>query len=86
MNIFLIANIFSLFFIIIKVYKTGNYKKIWERRLPPVDCDKFYNFTTFACQLNEPETGIAPTDSRLRPDQRLMENAQWDESNIEKLR
>ncbi|CAO1304197.1 unnamed protein product [Diamesa hyperborea] len=68
------------------VYKTGNYKKIWERRLPPVDCDKFYNFTTFACQLNEPETGIAPTDSRLRPDQRLMENAQWDESNIEKLR
>jgi hypothetical protein len=30
--------------------------------------------------------GVAPTDSRLRPDQRLMENAMWDESNSEKLR
>lgn len=68
------------------VYKTGNYKTIWQRRLPPADCDKYYNFTTFACQLNEPEPGVAPTDSRLRPDQRLMENAKWDESNSEKLR
>lgn len=68
------------------VYKTGNYKTIWQRRMPPADCDKYYNFTTFACQLNEEEAGIAPTDSRLRPDQRLMENAQWDESNVHKLR
>lgn len=68
------------------VYKTGNYKTIWQRRLPPPDCDKYYNFTTFACQLNEEEPGVAPTDSRLRPDQRLMENAFWDESNIQKLR
>ncbi|KAG5679288.1 hypothetical protein PVAND_008867 [Polypedilum vanderplanki] len=68
------------------VYRTSNYKTIWQRRLPPADCDKYYNFTTLACQLNEPEEGVAPTDSRLRPDQRLMENAQWDESNSEKLR
>lgn len=39
-----------------------------------------------ACQLNEPENGIAPTDSRLRPDQRLMEDGRWDEANAEKLR
>ncbi len=32
------------------------------------------------------EEGIAPTDSRLRPDQRLMELGLWDEANIEKLR
>lgn len=32
------------------------------------------------------EDGIAPTDSRLRPDQRLMELGFWDEANIEKLR
>lgn len=68
------------------VYKTGNYKTIWQRRLPPSDCEKYYNFTTFACQLNEEEPGVAPTDSRLRPDQRLMENAFWDESNSQKLR
>lgn len=36
--------------------------------------------------MNEPEEGVAPTDSRLRPDQRLMENGRWDEANAEKLR
>lgn len=39
-----------------------------------------------ACQLNEPDEGVAPTDSRLRPDQRLMEDGRWDEANAEKLR
>lgn len=50
------------------------------------DSEKYYNFTELACQLNELEEGIAPTDSRFRPDQRLMENGHWDEANAEKLR
>ena len=45
-----------------------------------------YNFTELAIQLNELEPGVAPTDCRLRPDQRLMEEAKWDEANREKLR
>ncbi|XP_050081427.1 oxysterol-binding protein 1 isoform X6 [Anopheles maculipalpis] len=68
------------------VYKTGNYKTAWTRRMPPPDSDKYYNFTLLACQLNEPEPNVAPTDSRLRPDQRLMEDGKWNESNQEKLR
>jgi Oxysterol-binding protein len=40
----------------------------------------------FTCELNEPEEGVAPTDSRLRPDQRLMEEGKWDEANVEKVR
>ena len=32
------------------------------------------------------EEGVAPTDSRLRPDQRLMELGRWDEANLEKER
>ncbi|XP_050094214.1 oxysterol-binding protein 1 isoform X2 [Anopheles aquasalis] len=68
------------------VYKTGNYKTAWTRTLPPPDSDKYYNFTLLACQLNEPEPSVAPTDSRLRPDQRLMEEGKWNESNQEKLR
>ena len=36
--------------------------------------------------LNEPEEGMAPTDSRLRPDQRLMEEGSWDEANEVKLK
>lgn len=43
-----------------------------------------YNMTVLAVQLNEPEDGVAPTDSRLRPDQRLMEEGKWDEANIVK--
>lgn len=40
-----------------------------------------YNLTALAVQLNEMEEGVSPTDSRLRPDQRLMEDALWDEAN-----
>lgn len=58
----------------------------WKRRMPPIDADKYYGFTLLAAQLNEPEEGVAPTDSRLRPDQRLMEEGRWDEANSEKLR
>ncbi|XP_051171697.1 oxysterol-binding protein 1 isoform X2 [Leptopilina boulardi] len=68
------------------VYKTGPYILAWKRHMPPPDSEKFYNFTELACQLNEPEEGIAPTDSRLRPDQRLMEEGLWEEANTEKLR
>ena len=45
-----------------------------------------YGFSEFACSLNEPEEGIAPTDSRLRPDQRIMENGDFDGANTEKVR
>lgn len=45
-----------------------------------------YNFNKLAIELNEPEDGVAPTDSRLRPDQRLMELGRWDEANAEKER
>lgn len=45
-----------------------------------------YYFSTLALTLNEPEEGVAPTDSRRRPDQRLMEDGQWDEANAEKQR
>lgn len=43
-------------------------------------------FSSLALTLNEPEEGVAPTDSRLRPDQRLMEEGLWDEANIQKQR
>lgn len=59
---------------------------IWRKRPPPADSHLYYNFTVFASQLNEPEGDVAPTDSRNRPDQRLMENGDWDESNREKFR
>lgn len=45
-----------------------------------------YFFSSLALTLNEPEEGVAPTDSRLRPDQRLMEAGLWDEANTQKQR
>ncbi|XP_064088994.1 oxysterol-binding protein 1-like isoform X4 [Macrobrachium nipponense] len=68
------------------VYETGPPKILWKRNPVDPDGEKYYNFTEFACQLNEPEENVSPTDSRLRPDQRLMEEGRWDEANREKLR
>lgn len=45
-----------------------------------------YFFSSLALTLNEPEEGVAPTDSRMRPDQRLMEAGLWDEANVQKQR
>uniref|UniRef100_A0A0A9W5Q0 Oxysterol-binding protein 1 n=1 Tax=Lygus hesperus TaxID=30085 RepID=A0A0A9W5Q0_LYGHE len=67
------------------IYKTGPFRVVWQRAMPPPDSDKFYNFTLLACQLNEKEDGTAPTDSRNRPDQRLMEEGFWDEANTAKI-
>ena len=61
-------------------------KLLWQRRMPPAYLENMYNFTQLAIELNEEEPGVAPTDSRLRPDQRLMEAGRWDEANEEKLR
>ncbi|KAL2233678.1 oxysterol-binding protein-related protein 1D [Sesamum indicum] len=49
-----------------------------------------YNLTPFAISLNEltPELQkkLPPTDSRLRPDQRHLENGEYELANAEKLR
>jgi len=63
------------------VYETGATKILWQRRMPRPELEKCYNFTQFALELNEPEEGVAPTDARQRPDQRKMEEGDWDEAN-----
>ena len=44
-----------------------------------------YGFSEFTASLNELEEGMAPTDSRLRPDQRIMEEQDFDRANSEKV-
>lgn len=46
------------------VYQTGPPTIAWQRRMPNSDSANYYNFTLLAAQLNEPEEGVAPTDSR----------------------
>ncbi|NWH81121.1 OSBP1 protein, partial [Piaya cayana] len=59
---------------------------LWKRNPLPKYAENMYYFSELALTLNAPESGTAPTDSRLRPDQRLMENGRWDEANAEKQR
>ncbi|XP_060641311.1 oxysterol-binding protein 2 isoform X1 [Anolis sagrei] len=68
------------------VYQTLSPKVLWKRYSLPENAENMYYFSGLALTLNEPEDGTAPTDSRLRPDQRLMENGKWDEANVEKQR
>ncbi|CAE1277747.1 OSBP [Acanthosepion pharaonis] len=67
------------------IFETGSHKYVWKRRAPPNGCERMYYFTQLALELNEPEENIAPTDSRNRPDQRLMEDGKWDEANKVKV-
>ncbi|KAL3641317.1 Oxysterol-binding protein-related protein 1C [Castilleja foliolosa] len=62
---------------------------LWKCSKPP----KFptrYNLTRFAITMNELIPGLKeklpPTDSRLRPDQRCLENGEYEQANSEKLR
>ncbi|XP_006869317.1 PREDICTED: oxysterol-binding protein 2 isoform X2 [Chrysochloris asiatica] len=68
------------------VYQTLPAKLLWKKYPLPENAENMYYFSELALTLNEHEEGVAPTDSRLRPDQRLMEKGQWDEANVEKQR
>ncbi|XP_034455459.1 oxysterol-binding protein 1-like isoform X2 [Hippoglossus hippoglossus] len=68
------------------VYQTLKAKEIWKKNPLPEGAESMYFFSTLALTLNELEEGVAPTDSRRRPDQRLMEDGRWDEANAEKQR
>ncbi|KAJ8555628.1 hypothetical protein K7X08_013124 [Anisodus acutangulus] len=62
---------------------------LWRRNNPPPNLTR-YNLSSFAITLNELTPGLKenlpPTDSRLRPDQRHLENGEYDKANSEKLR
>ncbi|XP_029401159.1 oxysterol-binding protein 2 isoform X2 [Mus pahari] len=68
------------------VYQTLPAKVLWRKYPLPENAENMYYFSELALTLNEQEEGVAPTDSRLRPDQRLMERGRWDEANTEKQR
>ncbi|CAB3985242.1 Hypothetical predicted protein [Paramuricea clavata] len=70
----------------------GQPKQIAQTRTPVTlwkiniveDRELQYNFSDFAMSLNEPDDLVAISDSRFRPDQRLMELGKWDDANTAK--
>ncbi|XP_037666826.1 oxysterol-binding protein-related protein 2 isoform X1 [Choloepus didactylus] len=65
-------------------------KLLWRINARPPNSAQMYNFTSFAVSLNELEKGmektLPPTDCRLRPDIRSMENGNMDLASQEKER
>lgn len=65
-----------------------NYQQLWEAEEMPRDAQDYYGFTYFAMALNEitdeVKDKMAPTDSRLRPDQRAFEEGKVDEAESTK--
>ncbi|CAD6888373.1 unnamed protein product [Tilletia controversa] len=61
-----------------------NYQVLWEATEMPSMAEDYYGFTYFAVSLNEVtpdiEPFLPPTDSRLRPDQRAMEDGDIDKA------
>lgn len=70
--------------------ETNEEKVIWKRYNMPEKYDFQYFFTDFAIQLNHVNVDLikklAPTDARLRPDQRALEYGYIDVAGTEKLR
>uniref|UniRef100_A0A915AUY2 Oxysterol-binding protein n=2 Tax=Parascaris univalens TaxID=6257 RepID=A0A915AUY2_PARUN len=64
-------------------------KLLWKSRPRPLNSAEIYNFTSFTLLLNDPDEVkdyLPRTDSRLRPDMRLLEMGRLDEAAKEKER
>ncbi|XP_054454961.1 oxysterol-binding protein-related protein 7 [Anoplopoma fimbria] len=63
-------------------------KCVWKPNPQPKDDLLYYGFSSFAMELNEltPDLKplLPPTDSRLRPDQRMLEDGKVDEADKQK--
>ncbi|MGH0168282.1 UNVERIFIED_CONTAM: hypothetical protein FKN15_069450 [Acipenser sinensis] len=63
---------------------------IWKPNPMPADFDRYYGFTRYALELNElnPELKLLlpPTDTRLRPDQRYLEEGNVEAAETQKQR
>ncbi|KAJ3669276.1 hypothetical protein LUZ60_011226 [Juncus effusus] len=80
-----------------EISKSKNHKErldegefcLWKKNGSPAEPTR-YKFSSFGVTLNEImadlEGKIAPTDSRLRPDQRHLENGEYEKATVEKHR
>ncbi|KAM9824771.1 oxysterol-binding protein-related protein 3-like [Neosynchiropus ocellatus] len=63
---------------------------IWRANAMPIDHERYYGFTQFAVELNELGSHLRPllppTDTRFRPDQRLLEEGDADGAEEQKQR
>jgi len=58
---------------------------LWSKKPLLPGAKQMYYFSEFTCSLNQDEEGVCLTDSRQRPDIRLMEEQDFDNANQVKL-
>uniref|UniRef100_A0A1J3FLK5 Oxysterol-binding protein-related protein 2B n=1 Tax=Noccaea caerulescens TaxID=107243 RepID=A0A1J3FLK5_NOCCA len=79
----------TLYYVAGDVINKASASLLWKATKPPPNVTR-YNLTSFAITLNELTPGLEeklpPTDSRLRPDQRHLENGEYEKANEEKQR
>jgi len=65
-------------------------KCVWRQSAVPENAKQYYGFTRFAIELNELDSDLKkqlpPTDTRFRPDQRLLEAGNIEQAEKEKAR
>lgn len=71
--------------------QTGNrFEVVWKARPLPQNHADYYGFTAFAMALNQLLDGhhevLPPSDTRLRPDQRMLEHGRVDEAEAVMMR
>ncbi|XP_005087236.1 oxysterol-binding protein-related protein 3 isoform X1 [Mesocricetus auratus] len=63
---------------------------VWRANPMPKGYEQYYGFTQFALELNEMDplsrSLLPPTDTRFRPDQRLLEEGDIEEAEVQKQR
>lgn len=63
---------------------------VWRANPMPKGYEQYYGFTQFALELNEMDplsrSLLPPTDTRFRPDQRLLEKGNIEEAEVQKQR
>ena len=73
-----------------KGFDENNLTILWQAETTPENWEQIYRFTKFALQLNKitpsMRKSLPPTDSRLRTDQRALENGDLTLANTEKHR
>ena len=74
----------------ITLTSSASRRRLWQVNPYPRDAPLFYGFTHFTASLNEilpgESSNVPGTDSRRRPDQRLLEEGKLGEAEVEKQR
>lgn len=75
--------------LLMKETENGRLEVIWKANAFPPLYKEYYGFTYFALRLNQLLPGqdgtLPPSDTRLRPDQRLLEEARVEEAESQQM-